>query len=91
MPTDLRRAHERDLVARWHRTLVENGVKNYSPEQAWEDYRRSVLALWTLVVVIAGTLDVSNDRERAWMTEMIRRSAATIEEDAPLDLLPEFE
>jgi Ecdysteroid kinase-like family len=91
MPTELRREHERDLVATWHRTLVEGGVTDYSDEQAWEDYRRSVLALWTLVVVIAGTLDASNDRGRAWMTEMIRRSATTIDDLGLLDLLPEFE
>ncbi|BAN00791.1 phosphotransferase [Ilumatobacter coccineus] len=91
MPTDLRREHERELVGIWHRTLVEGGVENYSAELAWEDYRRSVLALWTLVVVIAGTLDASNERGRAWMTEMIRRSATTIADLDLLDLLPEFE
>lgn len=91
MPTGLRREHERDLVGLWQRTLVAEGVADYSPEQAWEDYRRAVLALWTVVVVIAGTLDSSNDRGRAWMTEMIRRSAATIDDLGLLDLLPEFE
>lgn len=91
MPTETRRAHERELVALWHRTLVDNGVRDYSPEQAWEDYRRAVLALWILVVVIAGTLDSSNERGREWMTEMIRRSSATIHDLDLLELLVEFE
>jgi thiamine kinase-like enzyme len=91
MPTAERRACERDLVELWRRTLLEGGVTDYPPEQAWEDYRRAVLALWTLVVVIAGTLDSSNERGRAWMTEMIRRSAATIEDHDLLELLIEFE
>lgn len=91
MPTDVRRRHERELVALWHSALVDEGVADYSPEQAWDDYRRAVLALWTLVVVIAGTLDASNDRGRAWMTEMIRRSAAAIDDLGLLDLLAEFE
>ena len=91
MPTELRRECERDLVELWRQTLVDNGVDGYSADQAWEDYRRAVLALWTLVVVIAGTLDSSNERGHAWMTEMIRRSAATIDDLDLLDLLPEFE
>lgn len=91
MPTDARREHERALVELWRQTLVDNGVTDYSADQAWEDYRRAVLALWILVVVIAGTLDASNERGRAWMTEMIRRSAATIDDLDLLDLLPEFE
>ena len=91
MPTALRREHERDLVALWHRTLLDEGVTDYSGEQAWEDYRRAVLAMWTVVVVIAGTLDASNDRGRAWMTEMVRRSATTIDDLGLLDLLEEFE
>ena len=91
MPTELRREHERDLVEGWRRTLVDGGVTDYSAEEAWEDYRRSVLALWIVVVVIAGTLDSSNERGKAWMTEMVRRSAATIADLHLLDLLPEFE
>ena len=91
MPTEQRRRSERDLVELWRQTLVDGGVSGYSAEEAWEDYRRAVLALWTLVVVIAGTLDSSNERGRAWMTEMIRRSAATIADLDLLDLLPEFE
>lgn len=91
MPTDARRSDERDLVELWRQTLVDNGVTDYSAEQAWEDYRRAVLALWILVVVIAGTLDSSNERGHAWMTEMISRSAATIDDLDLLDLLPEFE
>lgn len=91
VPTEERRQHERDLVALWHQTLVDDGVTGYSAEQAWEDYRRAVLALWILVVVIAGTLDSSNERGRVWMTEMIRRSAATIDDLDLLALLPEFE
>jgi len=91
MPIDERRASERDLVELWRRTLVAEGDIDYPADQAWEDYRRAVLALWTLVVVIAGTLDAGNERGRAWMTEMIRRSAAAIEDLALLDLLDEFE
>ena len=90
-PTDLRREHERDLVALWHEGLVAGGVEDYSAEQAWEDYRRAVLCLWSYVTVIAGVLEEGNERGRQWMTEMVRRSAATIIDLDLLALLPEFE
>lgn len=90
LPIDTRRANEQALVALWQEGLVENGVANYSKEQAWEDYRRSVLGLWTYVTVIAGSLDPSNERGATWMREMVRRSAATIVDLELLDLLAEF-
>ena len=86
-----RRAHERDLIGHWHATLEKGGVTGYSADQAWEDYRRAVLYLWTVVVVIAGTLDPSNERGRAWMTEMVDRAATTIVDLDLLALLAAFE
>jgi Ecdysteroid kinase-like family len=91
IPTDMRREHERDLITRWHAGLVENGVTDYSAERAWEDYRRAVLCLWSYVTVIAGVLEEGNERGRQWMTEMVRRSAATIMDLELLNLIAEFE
>ena len=91
VPIEDRRAHERDLLARWHETLCHAGVRDYSLDVAWEDYRRSILYVWTLVVVIAGTLDSSNERARAWITQLLERSVAAIEDLGLVDLLAEFE
>jgi hypothetical protein len=66
-------------------------VREYSSDVAWEDYRRSILYVWTLVVVVAGTLDSSNERARAWITQLLERSVAAIEDLGLVDLLPEFE
>jgi hypothetical protein len=90
MPVADRRANERDLVARWHAGLTAGGVPDYSADQAWQDYQRAALYLWTYVVVIAGSLDPTNERGRGWMREMVTRSAATILDLGLLDLLPEF-
>jgi hypothetical protein len=57
MPVEARRAHERELVGRWHAELVDAGVDDYGPDRAWEDYRRAALYLWTYVVVITGADD----------------------------------
>jgi Ecdysteroid kinase-like family len=90
LATDVRREHERELVALWHTRLVEGGVTGYSAERAWEDYRRGVLVLWTYVTVIAGILDPSNERGKAWIVEMVRRASATILDLQIIDLVPEF-
>lgn len=84
------RANERRLVELWHATLVANGVKDYSADQAWEDYRRAVLYLWVYVAVIAGTLDPSNERGKAFMGAMIQRSSAAIRDLGLLSLIDAF-
>jgi len=91
VPVETRRAHEREMVARWHAGLLAGGVEGYGAEQAWEDYRRCVLGLWIYVTVISGALDPSNERGREWMREMVDRSATTILDLELLDLLQEFE
>jgi hypothetical protein len=88
---DVRRAHERDLIATWVDTLRHRGVKDYSVDQAWHDYVRSILYQWTVTVVIAGTLDPSNERGRAWMTRMVERHATAMVDHDVISLLPEFE
>ena len=91
IPIDVRRAHERELIGLWHRQLVENGVTGFSPDDAWENYRRGVLYVWIIAVVIAGTLDRANERGHRWMAEMLKRSIATIDDLGLIDLLSDFE
>jgi hypothetical protein len=82
--TDVRRAHERALVARYHAGLVAGGVTGYSADDAWADYELSVLYLFEYAIVIGGTLDPANERGAAFMTGLINRSSTAI---IDLDLL----
>jgi hypothetical protein len=59
MTIDERRAHERDLVERYARGLVANGVAGYSATECWEDYRFSLLYSLAYGVLMAG-LDVTH-------------------------------
>lgn len=36
---ELRRQHETTLLEQYHRSLVENGVRDYSLQQLWDDYK----------------------------------------------------
>ncbi len=84
IPTELRREHERALINQWHAGLVAGGVTGFSADEAWEDYRKAVLYVWVIAVVIAGTLDPANERGRKWISVMLERSIAAIDD---LDLV----
>jgi hypothetical protein len=86
--TDVRRAHERELIARYHAGLVAGGVEGYSAADAWADYELSVLYLFEYAIVIGGTLDPSNERGAAFMKGLINRSSTTIVDLDLLRLLP---
>lgn len=85
---ELRRKHERELVRHYHSELVKNGVKGYSYEQCWNDYRTAALYLFVYALVISGTLDPSTDRGRAFMSALMSRAVRTVEE---LDLFAMLE
>jgi aminoglycoside/choline kinase family phosphotransferase len=73
--TDVRRAHERDLVAQYAQDIQSQGI-DYSSQQAWQDYLAALLYNWCYVAVVSGTLDASNERAFAWMSQMVARQVA---------------
>ncbi|MCP5179097.1 MAG: phosphotransferase [Pseudomonadales bacterium] len=88
--SDVRTAHERALIARYAERLAALGVREYSAAQAWDDYRLAQLYNWVYVGVVSGTLDATNERGFAWMSQMVaRQSVMTRELDLP-GLLREF-
>ena len=91
MPSEIRAAHERELVERWRQGLADAGIDHYTPETAWHDYRKGVLYLWMYAVIISGALDPSNPRAQSMMRAILSRSAAAIDDLDCLSLLAEFE
>ena len=87
LQSEVRREHHDALVRRYWDGLCDAGVEGYSLERCWEDYRCAVLYLFTYAVVIAGTLDHSNERGAAMVRELASRSAETIHEVGSLELL----
>ncbi len=79
--TEVRRDAERELIERYAAGLAASGVPDYSAAEAWQDYELATLYNWVYVAVVAGTLDVTNDRAFAWMSQMVARQTA-----ASLDL-----
>jgi aminoglycoside/choline kinase family phosphotransferase len=85
--TEVRRAHEKELIQQYLDALEAQGVSGYSFDEAWEDYRIAVLYQWCFATLVAGSMDQANDRGNAWMTEMVKRNVAAIEDLNCLDLL----
>lgn len=86
-PADRREA-ERELLPRYHRALLENGVRGYSFQQCWEDYRLAVINLFSQIVFLNAVLDMpSLLRDEVEPVTGQRLLSALLELD-PLELLP---
>ncbi len=88
LPPADRKARESDLLRMYHDVLVEGGVKNYSYDECWEDYRISSLFCWLYTVIALGTLDVANERGLALFTANIERNSAALLDLNAAELLP---
>jgi aminoglycoside/choline kinase family phosphotransferase len=87
--TDVRRQHERALIRLYVDELNALGVA-YDVADAWADYRAALLYNWCYAAVVSGTLDASNQRAFAWMSQMIARQTAATKDHNLLEMLVEY-
>lgn len=78
LPVELRRAHEEELLREYHGVLGECGVRGYSFERCFEDYRLGTMVMFVIPVTGAANLDVSNPRAVPLLRAMAERSTAAI-------------
>jgi hypothetical protein len=88
LPEAERKARERDIVKLYHDTLIERGVKDYTFDQCWEDYRLSTLFLLSYSVIGIGSLDLANERGVELFTKISQRTLAAITDLKSYELLP---
>lgn len=72
-----RRAHERELVRRYHRALTAYDIGGYSLERCWEDYRRHSFGGF-FMAVFAAILVQRTDRGDAMFMRMANGAATQI-------------
>ena len=87
VPVDVRRRCEDALLHTYHDELTSLGVKNYSFEQFFQDYRVGVLYGWIIPVYAVGTLDSSSERAMKLWTEVIVRAQSAMRDHHVADLL----
>jgi len=73
-----RKSCEMDILHRYHETLMEYGVRGYSFDRCFDDYRRSAMFCLVYPVISGGNLDLANERGVELVTVMLDRSIATI-------------
>lgn len=69
---------QEDLVGRYHSALTGLGI-DYSPERLRHRYRISALYLLCFAVVIAGTLDMGNERGRLLARTLLGNSLSALD------------
>ena len=83
-----RRAHESEMLHRYHDRLLAGGVADYSYDELFEDYRRSVLFSFCYPMSAGANADLVSDRVSELVHAMIDRSVAAIGDLGALDLVP---
>lgn len=68
-----RRAHEMDLLHRYHDTLMSEGVTGYDFDTFFNDYRLGLVYGWVIPVFAVGSLDASSERAVSLWTNVIER------------------
>jgi len=85
--TEMRRTHEHDLIRHWLDSLSSQGIDDYQFDQALLDYRMGILMLWTYVVIVGGGMTAENERGDNWVSAMVERSIASMQDHDCLSLL----
>ena len=88
LPVELRREHEREVVAAYHHALAGHGVEGYSFEQAFDDYRFALLQ-GPLVSVFGCAYGARSERGDAMFTAMVERSCAAMRDHDTLAMVTE--
>ena len=88
IPTELRREIERDALSEYRDIVCGMGAEDFTFEDCWELYRRNMLSLLTVAVLVCGVLDLGDDRKRRLVETGVRRTLNAIEDLAAAEFLP---
>lgn len=88
---EVRAACEEDLIREYVRALASLGVRDYTFDQAWDDYRLTTMFCLTYPVTSCGSIDLANERGLQLATTMLKRSLSAIETLKAHEILDRFE
>lgn len=86
-PVERRRSEELGLLRLYHSVLTENGVRGYSFETCFNDYRLSMLEIFVFWIVSGGHCSYEGDRASQYLRNSLERFDAAISDLASIDLL----
>ncbi|KDE99162.1 aminoglycoside phosphotransferase [Mycolicibacterium aromaticivorans JS19b1 = JCM 16368] len=82
----LRAEAERDLVADYHRALLDTGVSDYDAATCWHDYLLGMIQV-PLISALGCAFAVETERGDDMMAAMLRRGCAAIRDLGTLELV----
>ncbi|QEN16103.1 phosphotransferase family protein [Mycolicibacterium sp. ELW1] len=82
----LRAKAERDLVAEYHRALLDTGVADYDAATCWHDYLLGMIQV-PLISALGCAFAVETERGDDMMAAMLRRGCAAIRDLGTLELV----
>ena len=77
-PPQQRRRIEAALVREYHSALEEGGVRGYSFDECWEDYRLSMLEFFIFWIVTGGYCAYEGERAQVYLRNTLERIDAAI-------------
>lgn len=80
LPSEVRRGHDEQLVREYLARLADNGVIDYSFDEAWRQYRLAVAYLMLLPVIALVSWDTMPERSRALCLMLTERAVAAIDD-----------
>ena len=86
-PVEQRRSVEMGLLRLYHSVLTENGVRGYSFEACFADYRLSMLEIFVFWIISGGHCNYEGDRASLYLRNSLERFDAAISDLASIDLL----
>jgi len=87
--TEMRREHEEDLLAYYVSQITKAGVRDYSIEQARDDYGIALLFILNYAMIMAGAFDPANERGRTMAEGGLRRAIASCSDRQLFTQIPE--
>lgn len=87
----IRAANEEAILKEYHRALLDRGVKDYTFDACWDDYRACTIGCLTYPVVSGGSIDLANERGLELVTMMLDRSISAIMDLKAYEILDRFE
>ncbi len=86
----IRSETERDLVERYHQSLVGYGITDYDVDTCWRDYRLGVVQA-PLLVALGTAFAATTERGDEMMLAMLSRGCQAIRELDTLDLINSYQ
>ncbi|MGB6206062.1 phosphotransferase [Mycobacterium sp.] len=80
LPTQVRRGHDEQLVREYLAWLADDGVTDYSFDEAWRHYRLASAYLMLLPVITLVGWDTMPERSRALCLKLTERAVAAIDD-----------